>query len=30
METINTRTKISSTKKLFKNTRDTPSRDEID
>ena len=30
METINIKTKISSIKKLFNNTRDTLSRDEID
>ena len=30
METINIKTKISSIKKLFNNTRDTFSRDEID
>ena len=30
METINIKTKISSIKKFYNNTRDTLSRDEID
>ena len=30
METINIKTKISSIKKLYNNTRDTLSRDDID